>query len=89
MRMNEMLPLALQTSYISRAQYPVNLISSETTTYKDKLQSYRKRLDDAEADLCLVDGEDEVDTIFEVPIIDMSTDDGQGTLVATTLLFIL
>jgi hypothetical protein len=38
-----------------------------------------KRLDDAESDLCLIDGKDEVNTIFEVPIRDITTADGTGS----------
>ena len=77
-----MLPPTLQDCYLNHAEYPMNLISSETATYKHMLRSYKDRLDEAEADLCLVDEEDTVEEIYEVPIIDMATSDGRGTYFA-------
>ncbi|CAO2649450.1 Nn.00g068350.m01.CDS01 [Neocucurbitaria sp. VM-36] len=71
------LPLELQTSYLASDQYPENLIPSGTATYRSKLISYKRRLDDAESDLCLIYGEDDVDDIFEIPMIDLETGDGK------------
>jgi hypothetical protein len=74
------LPVELQNSYLSRRNYPENLIPSGTPTYKSKLVSYKKRLDEAESDLCLIDGQDAVDDIFEIAMIDLGTSDGKGAL---------
>jgi hypothetical protein len=74
------LPQELQTSYLHCENYPANLIPSGTFTYKSKLASYVTRLDEAERDLCLVDSEDVIDDIFEIPIIDIGTGDGEGKL---------
>ena len=70
------LPLDLQASYLRSDLYPENLIPSDTITYPSKLASYRARLDEAGPDLCLIDGEDDVDEDFEIPIIDLETGDG-------------
>jgi hypothetical protein len=72
------LSLEFQRSYHDRLNYPYSLIPSSTMIYRTKLKSYVKRLDDVEADLCLIDGKDEVDTVFDVPIIDLETADGEG-----------
>jgi hypothetical protein len=72
------LPSTFQKSYCERLAYPESLIPSSTAIYSSKLKSYRSRLDGAEEDLCLVDGQDDVDSIFEVPIIDLATSDGKG-----------
>jgi hypothetical protein len=72
------LPIELQHSYLKSRNYPENLIPGGTATYRSKLASYKKRLDDAESDLCLVEGEDAVDEDFEIPIIDI--EDGKGKL---------
>lgn len=71
------LPMELQSSYLESRTYPKNLIPSGTATYPTKLTAYQKRLEDTEPDLCLVDGADEVDKIFEIPIVDMDTGDGR------------
>jgi hypothetical protein len=67
-----------QKSYHDRLDYPSSLIPGSTAIYSTKLKSYVKRLDDVEADLCLIDGQDEVNEIFDVPIIDLETADGEG-----------
>jgi hypothetical protein len=72
------LPLEFQRSYLNRINYPESLVPSSTAIYSSKLKSYRQRLDDAEPDLCLVEGRDNVDDIFEIPIIDLETKDGKG-----------
>jgi hypothetical protein len=72
------LPPAFQKSYRERLVYPESLIPSSTAIYSSKLKSYRSRLDDAEKDLCLLSGKDDVESIFEIPIIDLATDDGKG-----------
>jgi hypothetical protein len=72
------LPTAFQKSYHERLIYPESLVPSSTAIYSSKLRSYRYRLDDAEQDLCLVDGKDDVENIFEIPIIDLVTGDGKG-----------
>jgi hypothetical protein len=74
------LPLVLQNSYLGSKNYPENLIPSGTATYRSKLISYRKRLDEAEPEFCLVDGRDAVDDIFEIAMIDHETGDGKGAL---------
>jgi hypothetical protein len=84
-----MMPPALRKSYHFRADYPMNLISSEIATYKDMLLSYRDRLDDAEVDLCLVNDEDEVNDIFEVLMIDMATGDHNCMSSPATIVHIL
>jgi hypothetical protein len=71
------LPLAFQKSYRELLNYPENLIQSGTAIYSSKLKSYRKLLDDAESDLCLVSKKD-VEEFFEIPIIDLETSDGTG-----------
>jgi hypothetical protein len=77
------LPQELQTSYLHRKSYPANLVPSGTFTYKTKLASYVTRLNEAERDFCLVDSEDAIDDIFEIPIIDIGTADGKGELSET------
>jgi hypothetical protein len=72
------LPPAFQKSYRERLVYPECLIPSSTAIYSSKLRSYRSRLDDAEKDLCLLSGKDDVESIFEIPIIDLATADGKG-----------
>lgn len=72
------LPQQLQISYCNREQYPENLISSGTAVYRSKLKAYRSLLDDAESNLCLIEGRDDVDAVFEVPIIDLQCGDGKG-----------
>jgi hypothetical protein len=72
------LPLVFQKAYHERLHYPESLISSGTAIYRSKLKSYRQRLDDAEQELCLIEGKDDVDDIFEIPIIDLETCDGKG-----------
>ncbi|EUC28208.1 hypothetical protein COCCADRAFT_109750 [Bipolaris zeicola 26-R-13] len=72
------LPVELQESYLDSANYPENLIPSGIATYKSKLVSYKERLDDAEVDLCLGSTEDEVEKVFEIPVIDLDTSDGKG-----------
>lgn len=74
------LPVELQESYLDSANYPENLIPSGIATYKSKLVSYKERLDDAEVDLCLGSTEDEVEKVFEIPVIDLDTSDGKGNL---------
>jgi hypothetical protein len=78
------LPLELQNSYLRRTNYPENLVPSGTATHRSKLVSYRKRLDEAESDLCLVDGEDAVDDVFEIGMIDLETGDGKGAIAHDT-----
>lgn len=72
------LPVELQKSYSDCAKYPENLIPNGIATYKSKLISYKKRLDDAESDLCLDPSKDNVERDFEVPMIDFGTCDGKG-----------
>jgi hypothetical protein len=72
------LPTAFQESYHKRLQYPESLITSSTAIYRSKLKSYRKRLDDAEQELCLIDGKHDVNATFEIPIIDLHTANGEG-----------
>jgi hypothetical protein len=74
------LPPAFQKSYRERLTYPESLIPSSTAIYSSKLKSYKSRLDNAEQDLCLIDGKDDVESIFEIPIIDLGTSDGKGRL---------
>jgi hypothetical protein len=74
------IPLELQNSYLRSSNFPENLIPSDTAAYTSKLASYKKRLDGAENDLCLIDGQDEVDKIFDIPVIDLNTADGKGIL---------
>jgi hypothetical protein len=69
---------AFQESYQKRLQYPQSLVTSSTAIYSSKLKSYRRRIDVAEQELCLIDGQDDVNGIFEIPIIDLETDDGKG-----------
>jgi hypothetical protein len=73
------LPIKLQYSYLKSRDYPENLIPGGTATYRSKLASYKKRLDDAESSLCLIEGKD-VDEDFEIPIIDF--EDGKGEFIA-------
>ena len=75
------IPLELQDSYLKSSNFPENLVPSDTATYTSKLASYRKRLDDVENDLCLINGQDQVDKIFDIPVIDLNTADGKGILV--------
>ena len=72
------LSVELQNSYLKSSDYPENLIPSGTATYRSKLISYKKRLDEAEADLCLVHGQDDVEEVFEIAMIDLETGDGKG-----------
>jgi hypothetical protein len=72
------LSVQLQHSYLNRGDYPENLIPSGTSTYRSKLVSYKKRLDEAEPDLCLIDGHDAVDDVFEIVMIDLGTGDRKG-----------
>lgn len=74
------LPLELQKSYLDSANYPENLILSGIATYKSRLTSYKRRLDDAESDLCLAPHKDDVEKDFEVPMIDLGTGDGKRKL---------
>jgi hypothetical protein len=80
------LPPAFQKSYRERLTYPESLIPSSTAIYSSKLKSYKSRLDNAEQDLCLIDGKDDVESIFEIPIIDLGTSDGKGRLMKFMLL---
>ena len=73
-----MLPPAFQNSYRQRFAYPENLVPSSTAIYTSKLKSFKRRLDIAEPDLCLVEGKDDVEDIFEIPIIDLETGDGKS-----------
>lgn len=79
--MKMMLPPEFQKSYRGRLNYPESLIPSNTAIYSSKLKSYRRRLDEAESELCLIDGKDDVAEIFEIPIIDLETHDGRGQLI--------
>lgn len=72
------LPVELQKSYFDCTNYPANLIPSGIATYKSRLISYKKRLDDAESDLCLDLNKDDVERDFEIPMIDLGTGDGKG-----------
>ena len=72
------LPTDLQNSYLNFKTYPENLRPSSTAIYRSKLVAYRKRLDEAKSDLCLINEEDDVDATFEIPIIDLETGDGKG-----------
>ncbi|KAL6708222.1 hypothetical protein ACN47E_003406 [Coniothyrium glycines] len=56
--------------------YPENLIRGGTATYSSKLTSYRTRLNDVAPDLCLTNGEDNVENDYEIPVIDMGTANG-------------
>ncbi|KAF2477653.1 uncharacterized protein BDR25DRAFT_249788 [Lindgomyces ingoldianus] len=67
-----------QNSYLNFINYPENLIPKGTTTYRSTLASYKQRLDDCESDLCLVDGEDDIDNDFEIPIRDLCTASGKA-----------
>ncbi|KAG9195927.1 hypothetical protein G6011_01048 [Alternaria panax] len=71
------IPLELQDSYLSSGNYPENLIPSDTATYTSKLASYKRRLDYAQNDLCLISGQDEIDKVFDIPVIDLNTADGK------------
>ncbi|KAF2823722.1 hypothetical protein CC86DRAFT_59106 [Ophiobolus disseminans] len=73
-----MLPPEFQRSYRERLNYPESLVPGNTSIYSSKLKSYRRRLDDAEAELCLIDGKDDVANIFDIPIIDLETHDGKA-----------
>jgi len=81
-----MLPPEFQKSYRDRLSYPECLIPSNTSIYSSKLKSYRRRLDDAEPELCLIEGKDEVADIFEIPIIDLETQDGKGQLLRKAII---
>jgi hypothetical protein len=76
-------PLELQNSYLQSKNYPENLIPNGILTYRSKLMSYKNLLDEVEPDLCLVDEKDNVDGIFEIPIIDLGTTDGKSEFLAT------
>lgn len=69
---------AFQTSYLNSINYPENLIPSGTSTYRSTLLIYKQRLDAAESNLCLVDGEDRIQEDFEIPIRDLQTCSGKG-----------
>ena len=71
------LPDEFQQSLINCTDYPTNLISKGTSTYRSTRQSYQRRLDDIESDLCLVDGEDDIKNDFEVHFRDLETADGK------------
>jgi hypothetical protein len=71
------LPPELQTSYLNVDSYPENILFNGSVIYKRKLVSCRKRLDDAEKGLFLLDGEDDVDNLFEVTIMDHETDENK------------
>ncbi|ORX98952.1 hypothetical protein BCR34DRAFT_142252 [Clohesyomyces aquaticus] len=66
------------TSYLHFINYPENLLQSSTNLYRSTLSAYKQRLDSAESDLCLVDGEDDVAGVFEVPIRDLETSTGKA-----------
>ncbi|KAH7390459.1 hypothetical protein BKA66DRAFT_568404 [Pyrenochaeta sp. MPI-SDFR-AT-0127] len=72
------LPIELQTSLLKHNDYPENFIPSGTATYRTKLVSYKRRLDDEENDLCLTTRDDDVENIFEIPMIDHETGDGKA-----------
>ena len=84
-KMTYTLPAELQDSYRTSSDYPENLIPSGIATYRTRLSSYKKRLDDAERDLCLVPSEDDVGEIFEIPVIDLATGHGEGRTAFTVL----
>lgn len=67
---------AFQTSISKFEAYPENLRDTGINTYRSTLAEYKKRLDDAEMRLCLVNDE-EIENDFEVPIRDLSTTDGR------------
>jgi hypothetical protein len=69
---------AFQTSIREFINYPENLIPSGTSTYRSTLQSYRQRLDSAKSNLCLVEGVDNIEKDFDVPIRDLATSSGGG-----------
>jgi hypothetical protein len=74
------LPLELEASYHRLDSYPENLVPSGTAIYRSKLASYRQQLDDNQRNLFLIDGEDDVEDIFEIPILDLETAEGKGQL---------
>jgi hypothetical protein len=74
------LPIEFEQSYLSYHSYPKNLILSGTKNYHSTLESYKKRLDEVEACLCLVDEKD-----VDVPIRDLH--DGLRTIQIPTLKF--
>jgi hypothetical protein len=64
-------------SLLKSDNYPENIVPSSTLTYRSTLESYKRRLDNAAPDLCLVEGQDNIAQIFEVPFRDLETDDGK------------
>lgn len=71
------IPVELQDSYRQSSNYPENIIPSEIYTNRSKLTSYKKRLSGVEYDLCLVDGQDEVEETFDIPVIDIGLANGK------------
>ena len=76
------LPQSFRDSYRRFIDYPENLIPSSTSTYRSTLASYKSRLDDAQSDLCLVEGEDDIENDFEIRIRDLDTASGKGPSIA-------
>jgi len=70
------IPVELQKSYLKSSNYPENLIPTDLFSNKSKLASYKERLDGVETDLCLLDHQ--VDSLFEIPVIDIGTADREG-----------
>ncbi|KAH7128546.1 hypothetical protein B0J11DRAFT_578738 [Dendryphion nanum] len=71
------LPSDFQQSIVRAIDYPENLPPRSTSTYRSTLKSYRERLDEAEPDLCLLPGEDDIDNDFEVSFRDLNTATGK------------
>lgn len=80
-----MLLVELQDSYLTSSGCPENFIPSGIATYKTKLSSYKKRLDDAECNLFLIPW----DTNINIPVINLATGDGKGRETFTLLGHIL
>jgi len=72
------IPVELQRSYLRSSDYPENLIPTDPFFSKAKLVSYRKRLDEVESDSYLLDHQ--VDTHFEIPVIDIGTGYKKGNI---------
>ena len=72
-------PFEFQQSFIDCTEYPLNLISKNTYTYRSTLAAYKQRLHQIESDLCLVAGSDDVSRRFEVHFRDLATADGKCT----------
>ena len=66
------LPNDFRTSLVQSSNYPVNLPRKGMTTYRSALEAYKKRLDEIERDLCLVEGRDEIDKDFEKSLVEYS-----------------